>query len=527
MARSKLYSMLTHIQSLNARIVWIVLSLILLALVVSACDETTGITDPLLMVEHEVDPAFREFYSLLGGRDVLGPAISPMFPFNNVKYQYTQSVLLVFDPASGYDQRYRLAALGLDMGIIEPAIPRPEDKQVPYIDGHIIDDLFLPLYKRLGGLRMVGRPLTEVHYNPTKGRYEQYFENLGMYWIEGDPVEEIYLLAYGVWKCDASCRHRSPENARIVLPSLTDEVFHETVTRLGADFTGFALTKAYQTPDGFLEQVYENNVLVQDPSQPGRIFLRAITEILGIKPEPLQPPIQQGGYEFHSIQGKLGYNIPQSLWEYLAKHGGIEASGPPIGEYFQWKTGVWRQCFSNICLEEHMGPDGSTRIRPSPLGYTYRLLPVLPLGEHEPLVEYPEPIDLPEESPAGYPAQDQVSIPEPTVNSTNNNPIGELSMQVWESYPMVSSDQSQEIGVSIFLDNLPLKNVEPDLIVTLPDGREKTYYLYPTGVDGQARMILEPINAANGTLIPYQICVYNLNQEKFCVRDSFLIWQNP
>lgn len=100
-------------------------------------------------------------------------------------------------------------------------------------------------------------------------------------------------------------------------------------------------------------------------------------------------------------------------------------------------------------------------------------------------------------------------------------------MQVWESYPMVSSDQSQEIGVSIFLDNLPLKNVEPDLIVTLPDGREKTYYLYPTGVDGQARMILEPINAANGTLIPYQICVYNLNQEKFCVRDSFLIWQNP
>ncbi len=92
---------------------------------------------------------------------------------------------------------------------------------------------------------------------------------------------------------------------------------------------------------------------------------------------------------------------------------------------------------------------------------------------------------------------------------------------------MVSPNQSQEIGVSVFENNIPLVNIEPDIIIVLPDETTRIYYMQPTGSDGQTRLQLDPIDAPNGTIIPYQVCVYNLNGSKFCVKDSFLIWSNP
>ena len=100
-------------------------------------------------------------------------------------------------------------------------------------------------------------------------------------------------------------------------------------------------------------------------------------------------------------------------------------------------------------------------------------------------------------------------------------------MKVWESYPMVAPNQSQEIGVGILENNLPVRNLEPYLMVTYPDGREKTYYMFPTGEDGVSRVLLDAISEPNGTLISYQVCIIDLNNEKYCVKDSFMIWQNP
>ena len=75
-----------------------------------------------------VDPMFREDYEMLGGADILGPAISPPFEMNNVHYQYTAAALLERDPNAGQNNRvFHLAALGLDMGIAEPPIPEPPE----------------------------------------------------------------------------------------------------------------------------------------------------------------------------------------------------------------------------------------------------------------------------------------------------------------------------------------------------------------------------------------------------------------
>jgi len=473
---------------------------------------------------YEVDPVFREFYDQLGGVDVLGKAISPLFLHNNIKYQYTVSGLMTFEPLAPANMRFHLAALGLDMGISEPPVPRPELGDVRYVDGHIVYNDFISLYEKLGGARFVGRPITEVHYNLEKNRFEQYFENLGMYRLEVDPVDEVHLLAYGVWKCDASCR-QLPLTSDNIIGSLhhTDISFYDTVARLGPDFTGFALTDSYQTPDGYLEQVFENVVLLIDPDHPGRVFLRPITNVLGIFPDPLQLPSNEKGMNFYPVQGNLGYNIPDIFRNYIALHGGEEVSGPPISEYLRVSDEIYKQCFLNLCLEDHLDEVGNFRVRPTPLGYQYRQFPILPVNSGEgPLVE----------------TQPQADRPIPTVETApqtqeENNPTEDsrfnpqVSIQVWENYPMVAPEQPQEIGVSVLENNLPMRMVEPDLIVTMPDGREKTYYMPPTGEDGQATIVLEPITAPSGTLIPYEVCIFIPGGQKFCVKDSFLIWNNP
>lgn len=91
---------------------------------------------------------------------------------------------------------------------------------------------------------------------------------------------------------------------------------------------------------------------------------------------------------------------------------------------------------------------------------------------------------------------------------------------------MVGQNQSQEIGVMVYENGQPLQGIEPDLVVDLPDGATKNYYMYPTNRDGQTRMLIDPIDLPIGTLIPYQVCIFFLGGEKFCVRDSFVIWDN-
>jgi len=502
---------------------------LIIALLAAACDEASFSVDPLLPQAIAIDPTFREFYDLLGGEQTLGPGISPIFTHRNVYYQYTVAALMVHNPGAPARQRFSLAPLGLDMGISEAPVSPPTQPEFRYVDGHIVYALFVPVYEKLGGARFVGPPITEVHYNPERSRYEQFFANLGFYWLEGDSSDEIHLLAYGAWKCDAYCRSPNPEASNVVLPQRITKRFSAAAERLEADFTGYAITDEYETPDGYVEQVLENVVLVIDPQQPGRVFLRALTERLGYRPDPLTGPKPGTGYVFYPVQGERGYNIPERINTYIIQHGGFEVSGPPIGEIARVKDTVYQQCFVNLCIQAFLDAQGNIVVRPAPLGYTYRLLPIESVEQAE-----AQPLDLPEVEPPAedvlqqpeFQPEDQ-SAPEPTVETFSDTQSGEIIVQVWESFPMVAPSQAQEIGVSVFEGGQPVINVEPDLLVTLSDGSQRQYYMYPTGSDGQTRLTVDPVDAPSGTLIPYKVCIYNLGGQQYCVQDSFLIWINP
>lgn len=479
-----------------------------------------------------VDPVFREFYNRLGGFEVIGPAISEKFPYQDLQCQFTAAALMVYDPRAGGDKRFYLAPIGLQMNIAEPAAPPPQSSGVKYIEGHIIYDKFVPLYTQLGGMLTTGKPLTELHYNPIKRRYEQYFENMGFYILEDDPSETVRLLSYGAWMCDFNCRTINPDNGRIIISARIDPDFIDAVNRLGAHLTGFAVSDVRFTPDGYKEQVFENIALISDKNQPGRVFLRSITEKLGYLPQPLAAPRHDPGMYFYQIQAEdKGHNVPMVFMDYMAQHGGQEQFGLPIEEYGLWKENIYRQCFQNVCLEQHLDGPESLRIRPSPLGYYYKEMPVqavFPSAPIQTMTNATQPSSATGAQPSPQIGANQ-AIPstdaQPT-SITSQGAAGQISIQVWETFPMLVSGESQEIGVLVYQDNLPLKGVEPDIQVTLPDGITRNYFMYPTGEDGQTRLTLEPIEAPNGTLIPYQVCSYFLGGEQLCVRDTFTIWNN-
>jgi hypothetical protein len=376
------------------------------------------------------------------------------------------------------------------MGIFEfphSAQPNPGQRVVA---GYTIFEKFVPMFDRLGGEAVVGRPLTEAHRNTEKNRFEQYFENVGFYWVEGDTADAVYLLAYGAWKCDHYCRLAPPQNATVLQPSRSNEAFVRLVAGLGLDFTGFALTPPYIAADGRIEQVYENIVLVTTPGETASAKLLAFPEKIGIQHDVLLPSSSQADFYFYPVQDQLGYNVPAYFMDYIKSHGGFDIVGAPMTQMMQMEGGLFRQCFTNLCLQRQPDENGLPIIRPVALGLKYRAL-----------FYKPEGVEL------------------------TNVLSADVTVQIWEGYPIVSPDQEQEIGVVVFGGGVPMANVLPQLDLALPDGSSQAYTLPPTDSNGESRLNIPAMGAENGTLIPYKVCVSTPSGQRFCVMDSYLIWK--
>ncbi len=483
-----------------------------MAFLTAACGEMTTGNAAIQNGSSDVAPLFREFYAELGGAEAMGPAISPLFTFDSVSYQYTLAGLMGHDPEAPTNQRFFLAALGLDMGIIEPGVPPPELPDVRYIGGHIIYDVFVPWYEQLGGARIVGQPITEVHYNPEEGRFEQYFENLGFTYYVGEPKGMIRLMPYGWWKCADSCTYTQDAQLVFNVPYPAGKPFIGAISRLGPDFTGAALTEVYTNPEGVTEQVFGNMVLLQDSEQAGEVSLRPIAENMGIFGDSLEFSSKDPGMVFFPINSNQGYNVPLSFLDYLAMHGGVDAAGPPVTGFTPLGGEIYRQCFTNLCLEEHRDEQVAFRVRPVPLGYAY-----LERGRGAAI-----PIAI-----ETAPSPDQLDLQETSLQTDLETPTDQdqnIRVDVWERHPTVAQNQSQEITVSVFRDNIPVSLVEPLLVIRLPDDKGKTYYMLPTGEDGTSYLKLDPVDVENGTLVPYEVCIYDLDGGERCVEDSFMVW---
>ncbi len=514
---------------------------------------------------YPVDPIFEQFYQSLGGINTLGPALTPLQESGNLKIQYVDAALLVFDPQAVGSDQYRLAPLGLVFGIAEPAVPNPGVPDHRYVNGHVIYLDFTAYYDQLGGARFVGRPLTEGRYNPDKNRIEQYFENLGFYILDSDP-NTVRLLAYGAFACDRRCRYQPAPASIPTLRPLLPEPFAAKVSKLGLTFIGRTLSEPYINSEGQLEIIFENLVLaVPAQASPGngielpfrlwlpqvlkqaiqkeeadelfrfwlpfipvntstgiqsngsilihinidalikpitvfakdqapQVFVRPIVIMLGIPPQPVEDPSPDPLMMFYPLEEGKGHNIPIFFNDYLSRHGGFEVSGKPITRVYLLRDGVFQQCFENLCLDFDTQAAEGEQLRPAPLGVKYK----------ERFYEGPPEEDIPE-----------------------IQPLEDVRMQVWESHPFVRSNETQIIYVSIFEDNVPLMNREPDLFLSPPDDTKIEYHFPPTDENGRTSLELPPIYAPNGSLVAYEVCLPVIRGDKICVMDNYLIWNYP
>ena len=223
----------------------------------------------------------------------------------------------------------------------------------------------------------------------------------------------------------------------------------------------------------------------------GELHLKPIVQMLGYEP---QPPVLRNDNPlmvFYKTDGELGHHVPLLFDEYLKRFGGIPVVGNPITEVFHLDDDVYRQCFTNLCLD--FEPSGDRQLRPAPLGLEY----------HQQYYSEPGPGPKWEEQ-------------------------GNLRLTVEEEKTFVAQDETQEIQVLVTENDVPLANREPVLTITLPDGTQQMFRMKPTDELGMSKYRLPPIQAKNATLIPYKVCLTILQGEQLCVEDNYPVWDfNP
>ncbi len=129
---------------------------------------------------YTVAPRFREFYSTLGGEEVLGPAISDTVSVQSYDCQFTVSALMCLNPMVSDASRFLLYPLGNSMNVKEDPAQAAAQSGSQVINGYTIDDGFLALYNKLSGARFTGSPLTPGNINYQQKRYEL-LRNVGFY----------------------------------------------------------------------------------------------------------------------------------------------------------------------------------------------------------------------------------------------------------------------------------------------------------------------------------------------------------
>ena len=463
---------------------------------------------------YEVDPRFREFYQHLGGEPMLGKAISPKFTDKSGKeYQYVLSALMIYDHRGSSGPKFMLAPIGRDLNVEKPSRPAPKDKSRLYRNGHYIYGPFGQVFDSLGGEAIVGEPLSDPIYDPSRQITIQYFENLGFYIKGSDSSDQVRLLYYGLWKCGKTCSYHPQKSEGNVDLYLNNEISFENYAKfLTRKITGKQLTDVQKGLDGRLEQVFENLVLVADPLVPGKITLRPLTSILGYPHDPLQKhePVNDAEGFFWPIEGDLGYQVRDLLLDFVEPYGGRKFSGAPITNLKGLKPGIERQCFENICLE--YSPFSFTgKVWLSQLGKEYFKKYYQNKGRHT--VFIPLVVN-----------QEQVSEQSSAELQNTSGDSNALTIYTWAAQTLVSSGKQQVIGIGVYRNGRPVQDVDVHIIVDLPDGSRDDYYPGGTEDDGRIFVPLKPISAPNGTRIVYHACVFADGTDSICTADDFIIW---
>jgi hypothetical protein len=452
---------------------------------------------------YEINPLFTPLLERLQGLPV-SEAITPIKDIEGVTYQILMHYVVGFDPGRPVAQQLFIYPIGqqwkldpLPSSLIP--VDQAERPDALFINGiRVWDSLIVYFDDGNYGEDLIGAPVTPFVYNQEKDRYEQYFEKMGFFQLRGDPSQTIYLMPYGAWWYSDDSLTAKAKVAVDNLPTalslpLAEKNLLEFANRLGLDFTGQPITGAYVAEDGLFEMVFENIVMVLDPSSPNLPRLRNTAVLLGTQPQELQPRSETPGITFFQRDGNLGYNVFTVFYEYVRLHNDLEFSGAPISHSYMVES-YYLQCFENYCLELHEDPS-------SPGNYK---ISVLALGRR-----YLDEIRRPKITPT------------PTVQPM---PSGKIRIWPWVNSADVTQSQVPEIGAAVFDKGIPMADMEIYVTVYLPNGEERVYMMPKTDVNGMTRVSLDDLNAENGSILSYDVCLTGFFPTDVCTSSGFYFW---
>ncbi|KAF0110389.1 MAG: hypothetical protein FD147_1649 [Chloroflexi bacterium] len=449
---------------------------------------------------YEVSPGFREFYNSLGGEVILGPAISQNFNYQSYECQYTANALMCLNPVVLGAGRFGLFPLGTALNVREDPSENASNSGSRVVNGYTIYEEFVTLYDQLSGVVYTGNPLTQVHLNYPQQRIEQFFENVGLYRKFSDPPGTVRLLAYGAASCTKECNYHPALEAMILDSSntISDQSLLEGLGKVGnSSVFGQPLTQPYLAMDGKQEQVYENVVLYTEGNS-GTVKLRPLSILLNmLTMEPGEKVYgNQNGVVFYSVKDGLGYHVPIVFDEFISAHGGTILSGDPIADVIEYQSGIYRQCFTNYCLDYAPSAPEDQRVTIAPLGSLY--------------LEQ---------------MQKSVTLQQPTVISPDT-----VALQLSEQYKQLPSTEPQKIDLFVYRkeDQQPLAGFESYLQLNLPDGSTYNSVLPVTQSDGRSTVIIPSMkNIPNGSILTYQVCLKSASTQPICAAGSYLVWKIP
>ena len=478
------------------------LGLILCVTGLSACQAPTPVeTTPIEGTTYEIAPVFREFHSALGGEEVMGPAISQLFPYQQLECQYTLNALMCQNPLLSGSERFMLYPLGKAFDLKPSEAEKNKNSSARVVNGITVFDDFVPLFDKLSGEQYAGNPITGVNINYQQQRIEQYFENVGIYRMMDDPAGEARLLAYGAYACDQKCSYPAHAEAMLYDPAETilEQPFKTRLDELGIGSAfGVPLTQPYITEDGTLEQVYSNVVIYRPAGETDKIRLRAITAQLGFETEKpvLQSHKKDKTIVFYAIKNGKGHHVPARVDKFITNHGGRKLSGNPISEPVEIESGLFRQCFTNYCVLYEPGAEKGQQVQLVTLG-----------------LQYLEMI--------------KSSIAQVNPSEISNETVSIILSEKFEKLPV---KEKQRIHIQLLMkeDQRPLGGIESTLDIRLPDGSHHSTAISATDEDGRAKVEVPVLKGVkNGNLMVYTVCLVTGSVPPACAEGSYLIWNSP
>ncbi len=411
--------------------------------------------------DNPIAPEFKAFWEEAGGLATFGPPLEPSHRQGGILRQTFLAVQLAHDDADR-DRPVRLASLGLELGLSEPAQPPTDGQSGRYFPqtGHTLYAGFAPYFDALGGLDVVGPPITEVQFR--SGRITQYFENLGMVRPENASPSDVRLVALGLAALPGSAFGLDVDS--VILPgTVRQRPFADALEDYGGESVlGQPLGDPYMAADGMLEQVYERAVVYGDESDSRKVGFRPIGREFG----PTAPPTLRADEPGGIFDESTGHNILWAFADFYRSRQGVALLGAPLEEA-RLEGDRLVQWFENGELLYNYDMPADLAIELAPLGSTFQRA---------------HPAPLPSATGSPQPTSTEAATPLST---------GDLVVQVTLEHPLLRASDVQTVHI-VLLDRAgaPLPDVRPSVVWYGPASSESKQ-APPTDEDGQTSIAFE------------------------------------